>query len=124
MQTSRNPTGRPISTRQLAAQLSYSYEHLRKLVKGEALPSPELNNDVSIALGLDPQRMLEIAEREKIRRRFRRTPEALRSLLPPPTDRFAALWPVLSDPEKQILLQVAEAFAAAHGTESDDEAAQ
>ena len=48
-----NPTNAPISKRDLAKLTGYSYEHIRKLLKGEPVPSREFNATICRVLGLD-----------------------------------------------------------------------
>ena len=54
--TTDNPTGHPITKRDLAKLTGYSYEHIRKMLKGEPVPSREFNRKLCEVLGLEEDR--------------------------------------------------------------------
>lgn len=108
IRTADNPTGRPIALRDLAKALGYSYEHLRKCIIGEPVVSKELNEKLCAYLALDSDSMFEQMEREKIARRWKHVPHALRPL---PGTPLAEVWAQLSEADRELLTRIANALA-------------
>ena len=101
----------PITIRQLSAAVGSSYEHVRKVLTGEPVVSPSLNQKLCEFLRLDVQEMWRLAAREKTRRRFGDL--ALRELEGPKDKRFSALWERLGETDKRRLLEIAEIMVLA-----------
>ena len=64
-----------LSIDQTAERSGRSYEHIRKLVNGEALPSPLLVEKLAQVTGLPVAHAQQAAERDKLMRQY--TPETL-----------------------------------------------
>jgi hypothetical protein len=111
MKTRDNSTGEPLSIREVAKRLGYSYEHVRKTVVGEPVASREFNDALAQLLNLDPDVMWNTAQREKMARRFR---ELVPNVAPPADDRLAELWPKLTKEEQHNLIKIAEAYVLQH----------
>lgn len=58
------------SLRQIGRELHYSYEHVRKVLRGDPVGSKEFNDRLCEYLGLDREEMWQIAQREKAAQRF------------------------------------------------------
>lgn len=98
--------GRAMEVRDLARLSTYSYEHVRKLLKGEAVQSPKANEHICTALGLDVQRMWEIATREKLQKRL--GDQFSPTILSPADPKMRALWPELSAAQRRRVLAIVE----------------
>ena len=110
MKTANNPTGAPVSIRQLAELTGYSYEHCRKLVVGEPFGSREFNDVVCQQLGLPVDEMWQLAQQEKLVRRH-----GVSALAQLPRDgRLEAAWPHLTDTDRERVIQLAEALVVAN----------
>ena len=109
MKTARNPTGSPITIKQLAEMVGYSYENVRKVFRGEHDGSPEFNERVCRVLGLDEASMWTLAQQAKAERRL-----GLSVLARLPKDlRLVQIWPRLTDPDRERLVKIAEGLALA-----------
>lgn len=105
MRTSENPTKAPMTLAQLARLTGYSYEHCRKHVNvGHFVGSQTFNDTLCEALGLDADAMWQLAQEEKLRRRYG---AGLLSAVPS-DDRLVAGWAQLSDDERERVLRVIE----------------
>lgn len=71
MRTSDNPVGAPLSLREVAQRIGYSYEHVRKHLVGHVPGSREFNHRICALLGLDEERMLALMNEFKIQRKIR-----------------------------------------------------
>lgn len=58
------------SLRQIGRELNYSYEHVRKVLRGDPVGSKEFNDRLCDHLGLDADEMWQLAQREKATHRF------------------------------------------------------
>lgn len=71
MRTSDNPVGAPLTLREVAQRIGYSYEHVRKHLVGHAPGSREFNHRICSLLGLDEEKMLALMNEFKIQRKIR-----------------------------------------------------
>jgi hypothetical protein len=110
MRSIENPTGHPISLRDLADAVDYSYEHIRKIVTGKPVVSPELNQKICEVLGLDREQMMEIAKGEKVIRRYGRVP--LAPLPSPGASAIVEMWDQLEEADQARLSRFAEDLVA------------
>lgn len=108
MQSNDNKQGHPVTIRMLERSTQYTYEHIRKVVKGMPVVSEELNQLLCDILGLDAQKMWSIAEKEKAKRKFASGPVAY---IPPSDQRFRDIWPRLTQPDIERLFKIAEGMA-------------
>jgi hypothetical protein len=115
MKTADNPTGAPLTIRDTANQLDYSYEHLRKVLAGEPVASKEFNTALCKLLGLDTDRMWEIAQLEKARHRFRDAAGAIAQ-----DARLQKAWDQLTDVDRQHLLDTMEKLLRGTSADSPD----
>lgn len=107
MKTADNPFARPLSIRELAQVLGYSYEHLRKCVNGEPVASKDFSDILCDALGLDKTKMWELARYEKVVRKFKAVPL---SIAMPSDKRLSDKWPKLTDEQRARIVHIAEAY--------------
>jgi hypothetical protein len=111
-----NAQGRPVKIRELANAIGYTYEHARKIYRGpkkgtaaKFTISPECNRLICEFLGLNEQEMWEKAEREKFSQKLGYVPMQLDD----PRGRvLSECWDVLEDEQRDILIRMAESFAA------------
>ena len=107
MKTAQNPTGHPMSIKQLAAAIGFSYENVRKVYKGEHDGSREFNEALCAALGLDAAPMWDLAQQAKAERRL-----GLSVLARLPKDvRLVQIWPRLTDTDREKVIKIAEGLA-------------
>lgn len=107
MKTTENATGEQLTLRDLSRRLNYSYEHLRKILKGEPVVSQEFNQQLCDLLGLDAPKMWSLMTREKVAKRFKGVPMPLR---PPSDEFFAENWSRLTPENVETLRQMMEAM--------------
>lgn len=110
MKTAENPTGAPMSLREVSRRTGYSYEHVRKAYLGEPVQSREFSNALSNALGLDPEEMWQLAIRGKVGRFFERTGEVVPITAPDPE--LADLWLKLTPKQQRKVRSIIEGLAA------------
>ncbi len=83
-----------LTIRQLAERSGLTYEHIRKLAKGEAFPSRLALRQLCLLLGLEPGEMERLAVADRIEKKYGGIPHALAgkhpelSLLAPWWDRL------------------------------------
>lgn len=65
------------SAKQLADRVKITYEHVRKLIRGDAYPSKSLLTVICQELGWDAERATELAHTDKIERKFGGVPAML-----------------------------------------------
>lgn len=103
---------RGVTLRMLERDLRHTYEQFRKIVKMNLpVASRQLNDRLSRHLGLDPEKMWSILEREKMQRRAGRLKT---SYEPPPARRFREIWPQLTPADVEKLWTIASAMAMAN----------
>lgn len=115
MKTSDNRLGRPLMIRELARHIGASYEHIRKIVNGDPVVSREFSDALCSALGLDVEKMWELARYEKLMKKFKQVPL---SVAMPPDMRFTDLWNRLTDEQKLKLFRIAEVYAMENDAET------
>lgn len=95
-----------ISSRKLEELSTYSYEHIRKILKDGAIQSKECNAAVCKALDLDEKAMWEIAQREKLHKKFG---NALPSHLVAPQDTYIRQhWQELTNDQQASVRKIIE----------------
>lgn len=95
----------------LAEQVGTTYEHIRKLVRGEAFPSKLLLPQIVRVLGLNKHEMNQMMIADRLRKQFGEIPEAITGKTP----RMVKLGMVLenlTDEQFQNLLGMAQGMAA------------
>lgn len=100
-----------VSLRELAQPLDVTYEHLRKLIRSEALPSDYLLKDLCKHLGLNLADMEEAVTRDKMAKQY--SAGALSKVMKrnPRIARLEPLISVLSDAEYETVLSMIRGLA-------------
>lgn len=93
-----------VSLRELAQRLDVTYEHLRKLIRNEALPSEYLLKDLCKHLGLNLGDMEEAVTRDKMARQYSAGSLSKVMKRNPRMTRLEPLVSVLSDAEYETVL--------------------
>lgn len=107
MKTAANPTGHPITIKQLAEAIGFSYENVRKVYKGEHHGSRDFNDAVCAVLGLESAPMWELAQQAKAEHRL-----GLSVLARLPKDaRLVQIWPRLTEGDREKVIKIAEGLA-------------
>jgi transcriptional regulator with XRE-family HTH domain len=88
-----------VTIRQLAEGTGLTYEHIRKLVKGEASPSKLALQEVCRALELPPEKMQELVVADHIERKYGGIPHALAGKHPE-LSLLAPWWDLLTEEQK------------------------
>lgn len=110
-----------LTVRQIAERTGLTYEHIRKLVRGEAYPSKLALREICSVLGLDVRQMETLAVADRVESKYGGIPHALAgkhpelSLLAPWWDRLTA------DQKESFRVQirsVAEANSPKNGLEN------
>jgi hypothetical protein len=109
MTTTNNPTGRPVTIRQLSQALGYSYEHVRKILHGEPFASREFSDVLCSYLGLDPNEMWRLAMAEKVAFKYGHD----LGVQLPKDSRLVDLWNQLDATDRERLVKVAEGMVLA-----------
>lgn len=122
------------SMREVARDVGYSHEYIRKVLSGTPPGSREFNDTLARYLGLDPEQMWRVASLEKARRRF--GPEIAHAARHPVTQplveiagrldapsrsrltMLAQTWESLSTEDQQRILDMARSWA--HGRRRGD----
>ena len=107
MKTGNNPSGSPLTLRDLAHRTGFSYENCRKVFKGEHDGSREFNASVCVVLGLPEDEMWHFAEESKAQRRLGMS--FLTSL--PKDRRLLLIWPRLTEADREKVIRIAEGLA-------------
>jgi len=98
-----------MSLRDVAQKTDYSYEQMRKLLKGSSAPSKLLVKDLSKILDMDFAKAEQAATEDRMQRRY--GPKGLKALgRDPRLVPLDAVASVLTDRELQILLAVAHSL--------------
>ena len=108
--TISNPTGHPISIRQLSQALGYSYEHIRKILAGQPSGSREFNDILCGYLGLDANAMWRLAMEEKVAIKYGHD----LGVRLPKDSRLVDLWNQLDATDRERLVKVAEGMVLAN----------
>lgn len=93
-----------VSARELAGRVKITYEHVRKLIRGEAYPSQSLLTVVCSELGWDSTRATQLAQTDKIERKFGGVPALLAGKNPELTE-VERHWEYLN-PEQKATVKV------------------
>jgi transcriptional regulator with XRE-family HTH domain len=99
-----------LSIRDLAAKAETTYEYIRKLRNGTALPSRLMLKHLCTLLKLNMLDVEKLVVADRIRMKYGRIP-ALLSDKNPELEPLETLWPHLSEEHKQDLLAMARTFA-------------
>ncbi len=106
-----------LTIRQVAEATGLTYEHIRKLVKGDASPSKLALNEVCRTLQLEAEEMQKLAVADRIERKYGGIPHAL-SGKHPELSLLAPWWDLLTEEQKSAfrvqIRSVAEANQAAN----------
>lgn len=89
-----------VNLRILAHQCDSTYEHMRKLRVGDALPSPLMLKAVCNALGLDLREMQRCVVADHIRADYGTMPDIIAGKNPE-LARIEQMWPYLTEGQKQ-----------------------
>jgi hypothetical protein len=109
MDSPSNPTGHPVSVRELSLAVRRSYELCRLVLQGQPVGSREFNDAASRFLGLDPDELWRMALREKARRKF--GDAAGRQAVLPPDRRLVKAWDAMTEDNRRRLVGIAEKLA-------------
>jgi hypothetical protein len=93
-----------ISAKELANRCSVTYEHIRKLIRGQCLPSPECLQRLSVALDVNEQEMLCRVETDRAVFKFGDAAWEAWGVNPR-MGVFYMLFPVLTRPEQDFVLR-------------------
>jgi hypothetical protein len=97
--------------RDLQKRTNYSYEHIRKVLRGLPLMSEKFNVDVCGVLGLDSRAMWELALREKLEGKFGSIGSML---LPDGAQALKSAWAELTEEQKAQVSDFATQLANAN----------
>jgi hypothetical protein len=97
------------SLRQVGADIGYSYEHIRKTLRGVPVGSKAFNNALCKYFGLDAEKMWKLAQYEKAERRY--GPRVAARLTRDPGEQLSALASALEPPSRARLIEVAKQWA-------------
>src|SRR5579884_3289142 len=100
---------RGVSIRDLARKLEITYEHARRLARGEAVPSSYLLKAVCAYLKLPYEELQNIATSDRIRKKYGTLPLELTGKNPE-LDPIERAWPYLTDDQKKTLITLAQAL--------------
>lgn len=89
-----------MSIRDLSVELGSTYEHVRKIVRGGAVPSKYMLTSICAALKLNPKEMEKLATADRIRHKFGKIPIEL-SGKNPEMEAIERAWPHLSEDHKK-----------------------
>src|SRR5262249_28980711 len=95
-----------MSRRDLEKKTNYSYEHIRKVLRGLPLMSEQFNIDICKELDLNPDETWQLALREKFQSK------GLAVTLPG-DPRLKAAWADLPNVERESIIKIAEGMAEA-----------
>ena len=106
----QNPRDRK-SMRQVGREIGYSYEHVRKMIAGEVTFTKEFSDALSVNLGLDPESMWQLAQTEKLRKRF----EGAELPVEFPKDtRVKEIWQGLNDVQRDAWIKIGQGWVQAN----------
>src|SRR5512140_3534973 len=89
-----------LTIRDVAARTGHTYEHVRKLVKGDAYPSRLALFELCRALQLNPAQMEEFAVADRLEKKYGGIPHALAGRHPE-LSLLARWWDMLTEQQKQ-----------------------
>jgi DNA-binding phage protein len=94
----------------IASSADFSYEHLRKIFNGEAVPSKQTLHIVVKVAGLDLKKAERLATNDKIRAKYGKTIAEVANKNPE-LGPIEAAWPLLSREQKQTVTQLVQTMA-------------
>ena len=98
-----------LSTRQLAERTGTTYEHIRKLLAGEALPSKRLLKDIAQVLGTSASLLQEAADLHRVEHKYGKLLLRVAGRNPE-LHQLDLLWPSLTGIQKDELIALARFF--------------
>ncbi len=99
-----------LSARDLADRAKITYEHVRKLIRGDAYPSKSLLRVICQELDWDPERALQLSHTDKIERKFGGVPAMLAGKNPELSE-IERHWEYLNDEQKNTVKVLIAALA-------------
>jgi hypothetical protein len=115
--TKNNAQGRPLHIRELAQLTGYSYEHIRKIWRGQYTENNKfsVSEDCNIilcdVLGLHAEQMWDLAQREKFAQKAGYIPMQLED---PQGRELSDLWETMNQTQHAMILEIARSMAGAH----------
>lgn len=110
MQRMSEQTGENWDIRKLSGVLDVSYEYLRRIVRGEQLPSPSMRNLLGEILKIDKTELKTLYAADKIRRDYGTIPLEIAGKNPE-LEPIARVWEYLTDEHKKLLTTQAKNYA-------------
>lgn len=98
-----------VSIRDLATKIEITYEHARRITKGESVPSKFILKLISDYLGLDFQAADRLRNTDRIQAKFGDLPMELAGKQPG-MDPLERVWPGLKEEQKSDLIRMAQAW--------------
>jgi len=98
---------RKLSPKDVAARVGWSPEHIRKLCKSEAFPSPSLQKELATVLEIDRGELEKQVNADRWRKKFGRIPASAAEARHP----ISAVWDDLTKDQQATLLCVARCMA-------------
>lgn len=98
-----------LSITSVADQLGISYEHMRKICRGETFPSKFMLSPLGAILQLSEQELENLMVADKIRQKYGRIPTSI-SGKNPELEPLERIWPRLTESQKEELLVIARAL--------------
>lgn len=122
MESSRDSRGKAITLRGLSRSTGFSYEHVRRVLGGDPVASRRFNAAIAKALGLDEEAMWQVAQRDKLARKYGQPAVPYNATgalgegeLPA---KLIQLWRQLTAQDRARVLAIIEGLAAAAAMES------
>jgi hypothetical protein len=101
------------SIREVGRSIGFSYEHLRKVVRGELTFRRGFNNALCAYLRLDPDAMWQLAQTQRLHKRFEGADVG--TLFPKDT-RLSDIWKGLTPSQREVWLKVGEGWLRAQSS--------
>jgi transcriptional regulator with XRE-family HTH domain len=99
-----------VSAKELADRVKITYEHVRKLIRGDAYPSKSLLTLICQTLEWDSDKATQLAHTDKIERKFGGVPALLAGKNPELSD-IERHWEYLHDEQKETVKVLVAALA-------------
>jgi hypothetical protein len=96
---------RRMSVRKLAEKTDSTYEHMRKLARGLALPSRKLINSIAVALSWDADEATQFVVADKIQKNYGAVPIKISGQINVTLKPFVNLIPQLTDEQRKMFLE-------------------
>jgi transcriptional regulator with XRE-family HTH domain len=104
-------TDRGLEIQSLSSRLGISYEHTRKIVRGQAIPTPHLRSDLAEVLSLEVEELDRLAMEEKRREGLHDVVEAGIRAKDNRLQTFTRVWDRLGDKRRDDLIAIARLWA-------------